>query len=210
MSAFLCVPYSDHVELLTDSAHLGPDDTIVRLERKVWTSDHCSLAITGRGDSAALGKLAESILEMAACGDVDRVVSELSNPPPACPPGLPFFEVLIAAYTKSGPWAGVCLTHPPEGLQPLAMHRVSDIAYGGPPFDLTGFNFDLGLDRIGPYLFGKVRNTAGIDPSGLRSGPVYAVGGWLDHTTINAAGVVTKRLCRWPDKVGEKIEPEAV
>lgn len=210
MSAYLCIPYADRIELLTDAAHIGPDNTIVKLERKVWSSSHCPIAITGRGDSAALENVATSVLKMAECGDATRVMTELSNPPPATPTALPFFEVLVAVYTADGPWAGVCLTHPPEGYAPLAMHRVGDFcySYGGPAFDFGGFKLDDGLAAIGPYMFGKIRKTAGHDLSGLRSGGVYAVGGWCDHTTINAAGVVTRRLCRWPDKVGEKIEPD--
>jgi hypothetical protein len=36
----------------------------------------------------------------------------------------------------------------------------------------------------------------------------FAIGGGLDFTIINKDGVRTETVLEWPDKVGEKIQPE--
>ncbi|UVK44843.1 hypothetical protein BPNPMPFG_000308 [Mesorhizobium sp. AR07] len=216
MSAFYCVAYTDHIEILTDGAFYHPDGTLITTLEKVWRSPCLPVAIVGRG-SCELQAFAETVLD-ADNASVDTVfdraaalaarLNEIER--------TEQFEAVVAGISEThGPLMIYFNTYQayPQ-FDPFKPYVVGPVFGGGSvpaAEDIIGLDIAYGLAVCGVQLFEAMRKVPGPNPTRPDFPDVYGIGGHVDLTVIDAEGAKTTRLHTWPeDVVGQKIMPGGV
>lgn len=211
MSAINTLAKSDCVHLYTDAAIYQPDGYLTGIGPKVRLLPHINAAMAMRGAYLGFAPIAEE-LSMAPSFDVlkELIVPTLqacakhySSLLEQCAAG-PEFEVVIAGLSENGgPNAYLVASHDRYG------HAWRIIELEG--LSVTPAN-DAVQARIREIAAGRDANDMDPDVDGLaileaqRAADAGAfVGGFAQITTIDAAGVHSRVLRRWPDVVGEKL-----
>ena len=213
--------------LMSDSGWFNRDGTIARLMPKVLTFPEYRLAITGRGQHDILAGMLQEIRHFAARHgsatgrDVIGSFSELyaaacmvqgvpsRGRENACDVQLVWYDAERQRAT-GGLIANIVDDHPglsPFMLQPVLCSFTGDIDPDSPlgaPADVTNpAAFDVRCDGR------KVAARQRARPWALPGYPeAYYVAGAVHLATVSADGVRVEVLCEWPDKVGERINPE--
>lgn len=216
MSAFYCVAFSDHIEILTDGAFYSPDGTLIATLEKVWRSPNLPVAIVGRG-SVELHAFAETVFDfdhVSVDGVFDHAaaiamrLNEIDR--------LDHFEAVIAGISEThGPLMVYFNTHTafPQ-FKPFRPYVVGP-AFGGGSVpaaeDIVGLDITEGLAACGVQLFEAMRKVPGPNPTRPDLPDVYGLGGHVDLTVIRASRATTTRMHTWAeDVVGQKIVPNGV
>lgn len=217
MSAFYAVAYHGRVELLTDGAVYAEDGTLTDIKRKVWTSDHVPLAVTGRGATGVVEGFAAAIVCLAACGSFDvtmRSLQELldGRREKGAPEDV---EMLICGISETGGprilYFATCDAY--GSIEPWRLVDVGRGLGGGNPLtedERAGLDASEGLLGVAVPLFEAMRRKKGSNPASPDLPPLYGIGGHVDLTVVTAGGCTVERIHEWPDVVGKPIDPNAV
>lgn len=212
MSAFYAVAYHDRVELLTDGAVYSDDGTLTDIRRKVWTSDHVPLAVTGRGATGVVEGFAAAIMILSARGSFDDTIAAVQGMlERRREKGVPAdVEMVICGTSETvGPrilYFATCEAY--AGVEPWTILDAGPELGGGPSPDIDGLDGSNGLRGCGAELMERMRRIPGPNPTRPDLPPLYGVGGHIDWTVITADGCATERIHEWPDVIGEKIESD--
>lgn len=221
MTAFIIKPYFDRVEILTDGANYTPDGVMLYTSYKVHLAHSVPMAIVGSGSVAEIKQATDSILALAdATGSVDETLKLLLSAlaPIALSPNRDTgFRIGIAAISETDGPISLHFSSFDEGDVPAfqLVYAPNGFGQGSMPTTETLIeNIGIlkgtkeGLAADGPWLFAQMRQSKNINPAHPDSEPIYSVGGHLDHTILWVDKYEQNRLITWPDKVGEKIQPE--
>ncbi|MDG4898871.1 hypothetical protein P9272_35945 [Mesorhizobium sp. WSM4976] len=131
--------------------------------------------------------------------------------------------MLIAGISETaGPMHRVFQTRPAEyGMAPNTLIDPGHMHWGfgtnGEPITLDamrvppprkGETMQGWFSRYGVQIFEHFRHIrVAVDPFDENSDRQHLIGGILDMTVVSRRSVSITRLHRWPDKVGEKIDP---
>ena len=233
MSAFVSVTYPDSVRLLTDGAIYTEDGTLRAVRRKVWASDALPLAITGRSNMMdAVGVLAMTILTMARVmpnRSFDGLIAGMGGEflDAIRERGFPRdieAEFLLAGWSESeGPvhyyFSSFVSDDYNPGVEPFTLIK-------GPPSLMAGAQIEtifedlasIGITQAsmtrsetmrerGADIMETMRRRPGPNPVAPTKPWVFGIGGQCDLTTITQERATIETLRRWPDRVGEKIDP---
>lgn len=219
MSLIVATAQRDTAILLTDGATYRKDAAIDRIGSKVITFPGVcgAIAYEGRACREDIAAMAEGLAIRSALDLVrglGKLASEMLDWRMQWHPGEPDADILLCAAVYApgvGPslwvaWTGGEADRP--GLMPGRERNVSRYCNYGDPSEMLARPVDL-------------RDPASFDPRSdgmkladvARSGPWdpdvggHHVGGFLEMTTVGAAGVSKRTLCRWPDKVGAPVDP---
>ncbi|MCO5129277.1 MAG: hypothetical protein M9932_01765 [Xanthobacteraceae bacterium] len=213
MSAINTLIQNDRVHLYTDAAAYLPDGEIQAILPKVRMLPHINAAMAMRGPFLGLAPIAEVLSLAGSFDDLKaNIVSVLQNCADQfehllgqCSLGSDF-EVVIAGLSETtGPSAYLVASHDRYG-EPWAI------------IDLIGFS----ATPANADVHGRIQNIAngrgvdGLDPvaDGLaimqaqresRFEDIVGVGGFAQLTTIDANGVHSRIIHRWPDRIGGKV-----
>lgn len=227
MSAFLSCETSRSIVILTDGATYDPDHKLLGVCRKIVTSDMVPLAIAARGLKPLTDGLAAMIIEFVEEHGFDMAMRGLEALLPGYAPerwdgyGI---EMLIAGVSEAHGLRHLTFCNIPNyGLPALQLR------HPGPTF-CAASSGERGddLDDIGvrPPRRGEgpedyLADTGVTIFQYFRESPVqsfhqkadtapgFIVGGQLDLTVVEEAGVRTRTIHRWDDKIGERIDPFA-
>jgi hypothetical protein len=215
------------VHMLTDGAAYLPDGTLGLATQKVVAVAHLSAAFSARGPRLFMPLVGEHIA--GAFKSFDEMVEGIIEVVRAasrdylplfdlCAHG-PTFQMVIAGWstarrkpetyvlTDNGEKLGI----PSWKLQPfgalLVMPWDEDTAAR---IRLTKEEMAGRLDpvRDGLRILEAQRFAKAIQ--GRETEAAHGVGGFAQLTTITAENITTRILKRWPDLVGEKLDPERV
>lgn len=223
MSAVLAVQYPDRVQVLADAfrAYDAAPAVLAKVRSKIWTSEPSRIAVSGRGSVAAFaifgrgiainGFVLRSFDRTFARIEADLADAKRKNRV------LPFAEVFVAGISETrGPIVRCFVTAAHGIVEPFRLYSPvtsgpsAPYFYAGPPVPNLMFRLGDGLEATGAAIMEQVRATP-APPAGDPSGdPIFAVGGFAELVTIDAAGITRQKLREWPeDKVGQKIDPVA-
>lgn len=221
MSAFITIPYPDRVELLTDGACTDPDGIFLRNQTKVWVAPDLPLAITGVGAMSEIGPLVDITMEACRFGSVDTAIRLLKDGferfgPVECERG---FRILIACHSEIWGASLWSYTNHDYGTGSTPAYRLSlcaGLEAMGPGLKMNDIEavglpenpFASGLLPHGISLMEAMRSKPGRSPSDPEMEPGFYIGGHIDWTVVSADGVTVERVREWPDRIGEKIDPE--
>jgi len=211
MSAINVLIQTDRAHLYTDAAIYQPDGELVGIGPKVRMMPHINAAMAMRGAFLGLAPIAEELsaapsFDALRAGIIDclkKCAASYAHLLDQCSAG-PDFEVVIAGISETtGPSAYLVASHS---------------RYGDPwsIVDLSGLSLTPASDVVHQSVFAIAdgRDADQLDPvaDGLaimevqraeRSGAY--VGGFAQLTTIDADGVHSRIIHRWPDRLGEKV-----
>lgn len=223
MSAFYAVAYSDRIEILTDGISYKEDGTIAAIRNKIWTSDKLPLAFAGRGPSASIDIIG------LALGTISRVVQSfdetiilfkerIENLAATADTSVHIDGVVTGISETLGPVIYYFHTypHPMDGCEPWTFYDVGTEMLGAPrptPQESKASGIPMywacdGLKEFGGEYFDLLRTQSAWKSDEAYEDQYWAVGGHVDHTIVRAEGISTERILEWPDKVGEKVDPE--
>jgi hypothetical protein len=216
MTGFMIKPRRDRVEIATDGAVYDANGVLLDTTYKVRVADNLPLAVVGSGTVAHIDVVADAILAAAAAtGSVDATIELLAVSLQAIAAGAAFdspVRIVIAAISEtSGPSCWLFDTYDADG--PAFELREAPFGIGQgelPPVeDMLARGIETGdsLDKHAVFFFDYMRGRKRVSPVSPEKGPIHNIGGHVDFTVLRADGVETKRLCTWPDVVGQKIEP---
>lgn len=126
------------------------------------------------------------------------------------------FDLFIAGWSheRSQGESYVIVNHGNYGILPWTLQPLDPVALA--PMDqetfdrikLTDQELKGKLDPVkdGLRIIEAQRHTKGIQ--GDETEPSHGVGGFAQLTTINANTIKTRIIKRWPDPIGEKLNPE--
>lgn len=213
MSAFFALAYADRIELLTDGAVYRDDGTLTDIKRKVWTSGHVPIAVTGRGATGVVEGFAAAIVCLAACGSFDRTIAGVQDLlDRRSEKGVPSdVEMLICGISETAGtkilYFATCDAYG-QG-EPWTLLDMGQELGAGPMPETAGLDASGGLAGCAVPLLESMRRQKGPNPTKPGLPEVYGIGGHIDWTVITADGCATERIHEWPDVIGEKIEPAA-
>lgn len=211
MSAINVLIQSDRVHLYTDGAIYQSDGELAGIGPKVRMMPHINAAMAMRGAFLGLAPIAE---ELSAAPSFDALRAGIIDCLKKCAVAYghlldqcsagPDFEVVIAGMSETG--------------GPSAYLVASHSRYGDPwsIVDLTGLSvtpasdavhqsvFDIAAGRDADHLDPIVDGLAIMETQRAERSGAY-VGGFAQLTTIDADGVHSRIIHRWPDRLGEKV-----
>jgi hypothetical protein len=221
MTAVNILRQSDSVHIISDGAAWDDDGVFIFAAPKAFALPHLNCAIAVRGAAIGLPFLAESLAMVPSYrhlkegiadqlrGGIDAVRKMTSQ--------ASFgdaLEIYVAGWHEDGPDAFTIHTSHVSGLTPWRVVPLLDLAMAPGELPIHAM--------CRPFLTGKVADD--IDPrvDGLRileaqrrhkarlpnGDRMFAVGGFAQLTSVYRDSVSTEILHRWPDVVGEPIDPE--
>jgi hypothetical protein len=221
MSAMISAETSEGVILLTDGAIYNGDNILTDIRRKVIVFERVPVAIAVRGNMQYGDLIAIEIIAEIETAGFDEAMRRLAERMPQYAP-LPSLNDAIEVTI-----AGVSEQHGPRhmsfqntGPDALSLRRRGGLLIGGTFTDVT-------LERLGMRTLSSDESAvtyfrehgAGImqrfreHPTKAQfqdyEGTAFLVGGQVDMTIVNVAGVTVETIHRWPDKIGAKINPHA-
>lgn len=194
MSSAMLIKQIDAIHIITDAVAYDKDGVVLAMGPKSFAIPHLSAAVAARGDLAALPLV--GILANAT-----DFVSGARNVIGAAEKGGLSLQLFVGGFLPAGaPYAfvastSVAYTVDVDGFAGAPMPPASD-----PIYELIGRN----ADQIDPQIDGLALIEA------QRRHPVdgiFIVGGWATLISIYRDRIEERILMRWPDRVGEKINP---
>ncbi|CDX29030.1 conserved hypothetical protein [Mesorhizobium sp. SOD10] len=210
--------------MLTDGACYDHDGVLVGIRRKVTVSKRMPLAVAFRGNQPFGMYTSQLIINAAEELGFDGMLADLAAALPAFARS-PNYEILIAGISESlGPTQRMFMNKPAvndtrpafELIDPGHIHwglgsdtgkhfTFDDI---GIPFPRQEETIEAWLSRHGRSIFEYHRRMRiPIDPTDPNTDRQHLIGGILDMTVVTAGSVSVRMLHRWPDIIGEKIDP---
>lgn len=212
MSAFYSFRYPDRVCILADAGVFNDDGRLAAIEGKVSHLRHLPIALTCRGNLEACQVMTRRLLAIAA-NSVDawlRAARDVATSqrligPLDC-------EILIACFSpRLGPAHFFVAFHDRHGAAFEVQQQ--PVQFGcGPPIGLDDLppgaadevSSPTFPDRYGVDIMSAMRRRPAIVPGQAKAYRI--VGGYLELTTVTAAGVTVRKLHDWNDKIGEPIQ----
>lgn len=118
------------------------------------------------------------------------------------------FEVLIAGISEAaGPIIHYGSTRLMGGQEPFVLRSTKIGVTCGAVFDQRIRQEVLargGMVKFGTAMMEGIRHKAPVGKDAAQSFSV--VGGHIDYTVVSSAGVITKRIHTWPDRIGEPVQ----
>ncbi|PBB21132.1 hypothetical protein [Mesorhizobium sp. WSM4313] len=222
MSGIFSALTPDTIIVLTDGAVYDNTGVLLEIKRKVTVSERLPLAVAFRGNLDFGETVARRIIGDAEAVGFDQMLRDIAVVLLDFP-ASPHLEVLIAGISETaGPMHRVfrnkhvgCEVDKPFSLNdPGLVHmgfgsdgRAISLAAMGIPAR-QGQSLETWLTRYGVDLFEYFRDIpVPIDPADENTDRQYLIGGICDMTVVTRGRVSITTLHRWPDKIGEKIDP---
>lgn len=221
MTAINIVLKGDRAFVLTDGAGYSPDGVSLSTEQKIMPIVPLSMALAVRGSTALWPFLSAFINELhdsfdsvvegfpetyRTCRDLQggAMAGEFAKPHEIFIVGISEMRGAAEAYAfVNFQIPGV----PVEEMVPLSEGLV--IPADAPFLEgLSGCPYDPGRDDWDPATHGLQlieAQRAIAWPLGLDGALTKGVGGFAQLTIVSRESVTSRILCRWPDKIGEKI-----
>jgi hypothetical protein len=221
LSALSSAHSPDAIILLTDGAIYDRNGSLLAIRRKVTISDSLPLAVCFRGNFAFGEITSRQIIAAAEEIGFDRMLSDLEADLPNMPTS-PDLEIVIAGVSETaGPMHRRFLNKQMIGdraprtlIDPGPMYfgfgtdgRAVTLAGMGVPPPRKDETIETWLSRHGVSIFEYFRRIS-VPTDTADSDRQYLIGGICDMTVVKRGSVSTTLLHRWPDKVGEKIDPD--
>lgn len=212
MSAINVLVQSDCVHLYTDAAAYQPDGRLDGIVQKARSMPHLNCAAAMRGAFVGFAPIMEEIsaagtsfdaqrenmprLLQACAVAYDHLLSQCSHGPE--------FEVIIAGISETrGPSAYLVPSHDHYGepwsiidLEGLSATPASGVVHQRINEIAAGRN----ADQLDPITDGLA-----IMEAQRAEGSGAFVGGFAQLTTVDADGVHSRIIHRWPDRIGRKV-----
>jgi hypothetical protein len=223
MTAINVIQRPHAIHMLTDAASYMPDGTLGMVGQKAHPVAHLSAVFSSRGPQLFMPLMSEAVFSAFSSFDemIDGLVERVRTAVSAIAPTLalcahgPNFDLVIAGWStaRRRPETYVLTDHANYGFPAWTLKPFGALLITPWTADLDG---RLKLTRA--ELAGK------LDPvkDGLRileaqrfvkeiqrneTEPAYGVGGFAQLTTVTAENITTRILKRWPDPIGEKLDP---
>lgn len=228
MSIIISVETSQSVVILTDGACYDEENRLTSIRRKIKTSEVAPVAIATRGSMHWGDIVAEHIVGMVERRGFDQAMAmlplmmsqfaldaEASNR----------LEVVIAGISETrGPRHLVFtnIQHPYTGaMEPLSLQHPGQMHVGAATDGRSDGIKNIGIRKPFPWetpaeyftenavAIMQFYRECPVPPSSWKDydKPAHIIGGQCDITIVSHAGVATRTLHRWNDKIGERIDP---
>ncbi|MET3926647.1 hypothetical protein [Devosia sp. 2618] len=180
------------------------------------------VAMTARGDMREAGVIFRDFtVAFLAANSVDAGLVKLARSLPrhatlsTCRP----YEIVMACFSESrGPevWYFSTVDRNMPSIPARTLARYDGIGAAGSCLNasqvaalgVTAGSFTHGALEPGLALMEAWRSNRGTTLDGTQAG--FCIGAHVDHAIVSAAGATVERVHRWPDKVGQLINPEVV
>ncbi|BCG94364.1 hypothetical protein [Mesorhizobium sp. 131-2-1] len=222
MSGILSAVSSDACILLTDGAVYDRAGVLLEIKRKVAVSERLPLAVATRGNVALANFVTSGVIHSAERVGFDRMMMDLEEALGSAPEE-PHIDVLIAGISETaGPTHRRFHTRQTfDGCEPRTLIDPGLMYFGfgsdgravtlrdfGIPAPHKDETLQTWLSRYGVNIFEFFRRIpVPIDPDDPNTDRQHLIGGRLDLTVVRRGSVSTTMLHRWPDEVGERINP---
>ncbi|RWM28492.1 hypothetical protein [Mesorhizobium sp.] len=231
LSALSSLHSPDAVIVLTDGAVYDNDGRLLTVKRKVTVSEKLPLAVAFRGNLAFGEVTSHQIIRAAEEVGFDRMLAALQADLPNMPTS-PKLDILIAGVSEIAGVMHCKFTNVPgfkavgvidtEQPPPLALVDPGPIYVGlggdgksqfgleaiGIPPPRKDETIEAWLARYGVNIFEWYRRMrVPVDPGDPNTDWQHLIGGILNMTVVKRSCVSTTLLHRWPDKIGERINP---
>lgn len=211
MSAINVLIQTDRVHLYSDGAIYQPDGQLSGIGPKVRLLPHINAAMAMRGSFLGLAPIAE---ELSVAPSFDRLKEGIVDCLKKCAVAYghlisqcsagPDFEVVIAGISETtGPSAYLVPSHAHYGapwsivdLEGLSATPTSDVVHQR----ICELAAGRSADQLDPVADGVT-----IMEAQRKAKDGAFVGGFAQLTTIDADGVHSRVIHRWPDRLGVKI-----
>lgn len=222
MTSTIIFRQPDAISILTDTAAYDANGTVRHFYSKSWPIAHLGAVVAGSGPVALTALLLSVGAEVQTCDDLRAAMPGLAER--ACSePGLDHpWVVYVAGFLRSGvadtfaianhesrPEAGTTYQKFTVIDLPALVMSPGDASMRGDIDDVfAGADPD---EEVIPAVHGLAlmqvqRRRRAPDFSGNL---IHAIGGHCQLTTVHRDGISTQILKRWPDRIGEKIDPGA-
>ena len=224
MSAVFAKTYPGGICVLTDGATYNRTGALTRIGPKVWSSETRPVCVFGRGDHEWMRAIAAEIIGVAdRSEDFDAVLDWLRGSLPALGPKIGgqtdrIVEIVVAGHSPRSGFSQYVFYSWSDPTDKAFELKKIDLAWGGArltaedwaeikAIPMDAFNEGQPwFEKHGADVFEMVRRKPQRRLFG-DGDEQYLVGGQVDLTTITDSGVETRTLRRWPDVVGETINP---
>ena len=211
MSAINVLIQTDRVHLYTDAAIYQPDGQLSGIGPKVRMMPHINAAIAMRGSFLGLAPIAE---ELSAAPSFDKLRGGIVDCLKKCVVAYghlldqcnfgPNFEVVIAGISETGrPVAYLVASHDRHG-EPWSIVDLDGLSATPAPDVVHQRIYDIAAGRNADQL-DPVADGLAIMEAQRAAGEGAFVGGFAQLTTIDADGVHSRVIHRFPDRLGEKV-----
>lgn len=210
--------------MMTDGSCYDDDGVLLDIRRKVAVSERLPLAVAFRGNLPFGVLVSQQIISAAEELGFDGMLADLAEVLPMFAKS-PDLEILIAGLSETSGLMhrtfankqligskspAFTLIDPGPVHWGLASETLNPISLNdiGIPAPAEGQTVQAWLTRYGLNIFDFHRRMrVPIDPTDPATDRQHLIGGILDMTVVKRGTVSTRILHRWPDRVGEKIDP---
>lgn len=231
MSAIVSFRGASSVCILTDGAAYDQEGRLTRIVEKIDRSSKAPIAVATRGNSREGWVASQFIIRLLEREGFDKGVSALADVLPEfglLPDSSNRLQVLVAGVSeRDGPrhltfnnldpvlsGTAMRIEDPGEffsGINSDGDEREGGLEASGVRGRVFGESTEAWLAAMGGKIFDFYRRIS-IPPAQWSADQCasYLIGGHVDLTVVDRAGVRTRRIHQWPaDKIGEKINPYA-
>lgn len=229
MSAIISCEAAGAVTILTDGAAYDPDHRLVSIGRKVEISRQPPVVVATRGHMAFGDYVAKGIVKLVTDKGFDAAMASLDDWMDHFAPRddrHDRIEVLVAGVSEehgprhlvftnvqcrgTGAFEPLKLIHPGHSHYGIASDgRLDGIAEIGIRKPLPGEHPYEYFSTFGARIMEFYRRIPIRSFADPEKDPAHIIGGQVDLTVLTANDVFTATIHRWPDKIGEKIDPFA-
>ncbi len=196
--------------LFSDAAFLDPKTLrVVGFATKIAYMPEYSAVMATSGNGLATSILAGAIAQHTLA-NFDHLIDNVSDIFQRCVRlhhDKPFFEdcrLVIAGYSKRTDAPGLYC------LQTVAGIGIKPFEITPCPAFINPYAADENDRQIADMDFDSERpSESGLAIMRAQRVKFGVIGGWCQMTTVTRDGIETRVLERWPDKIGEKISPDA-
>ena len=226
MTAANTIVHQDHVDILSDGAIYDYDGALTATVSKVWALPPLPAALTARGPAFLLPFLAVRVSDAAGSFDdllpiiveQARKSAELDASLFEHHPAGQSFELFVAGWSAQHrrAMAFTLASFETCGRESWTLH---DIGPGivSPADEALGERIgDLEINLLSADCVPEIDGLILLEEQRARSWPItgtdrveHIVGGHAQLTTVNEQGVTSRILRRWPDRIGQRIAPQA-
>lgn len=229
MSAFIAATDEFAGVLVTDGAGYSANGVVQFIGPKVAIGKVAPIAVTTRGNHAIGMKMQRAICDLAdkygvdfALKSFEREMPSLAAQPKLCGKDILHFHIVAWSLTQ-GPVQLSAHNMPfafADGQEPLKVYRptghyiagnflgAEGVAAAGLRPRAAGESVVDYLEHEGVKLMEAMRRRLAAPLPGEEfNGDQYLIGGQVDVTHVDVWGARTMTVRRWPDVVGEKIDP---
>jgi hypothetical protein len=224
MTAINIIRQRYRVSILTDGAGYTSDGTLQGHLTKCMTIPHLRTAVATRGSglltalfAANFGCVANSFDHLVSIGGAFAEELYDANFAGICASSETEVEIFIAGWSESNnrPEAYFLCSDDRHGFEPWQFHPIPQDVTVAPlpsPEELKAGGFDLSMNpaNFDPVRHGvmvmEVQRKMKLQPSPYGD-ECHIVGAFACLTEITKDGISQKIIKRWPDKMGEMIDP---